>query len=266
MDYNFSKDVRLFMIFDILGDTERTGPILWQINRRGPLIWEEYTQRLEDVKNHVVYLMFFLRILRKHFPSYLNFELMFDYILFHDLPEAVTGDITKFEGVTNEEITRVTNIVITFLTDTFRNVIDFEKILNGYEEKIDIEAKVVNMLDKLHSVTTFIKYQCEQNVDMNDPRIISELRNHPFVAKEIAEGKDIADIFFEFHSRAINITDEECRKYNISRADADLIVNAIRAFAAEIYEQKLNGTLFINRAYFPKQATIYNRNMMPYKK
>ena len=26
MEYNFKKTVNLFMIFDILGDTERTGP------------------------------------------------------------------------------------------------------------------------------------------------------------------------------------------------------------------------------------------------
>ena len=40
MGYNFSKEVRLFMIFDMLGDTEKTGPLLWQIERK----------RLEDLK------------------------------------------------------------------------------------------------------------------------------------------------------------------------------------------------------------------------
>ena len=34
MDYNFDKDVKLFMIFDILGDTERTGPQLWHIDKK----------------------------------------------------------------------------------------------------------------------------------------------------------------------------------------------------------------------------------------
>ena len=34
MEHNFSKEVKLFMIFDILGDTERTGPLLWQIERK----------------------------------------------------------------------------------------------------------------------------------------------------------------------------------------------------------------------------------------
>ena len=40
MEFNFYKEVKLFMIFDILGDTEKTGPLLWQIERK----------RLENVK------------------------------------------------------------------------------------------------------------------------------------------------------------------------------------------------------------------------
>jgi len=31
MEPNFKNDVKLFMIFDILGDTVRTGPQLWHI-------------------------------------------------------------------------------------------------------------------------------------------------------------------------------------------------------------------------------------------
>lgn len=251
MEYNFDKEVKLFMIFDILGDTERTGPLLWKVNRK----------RLEDVKNHEMDLIFMARILRKYFPSHLNFDLMYDYIICHDIPEAITGDITKFEGVSEEEIERVTKIAIDFLSKTFNDVIDFERLLNNYESRIDIESKIVHMLDKVHSSTTFIKYQSEQNVDMDNPDIISDLRNHPFVVKKIAEGKDLADIFFEFHFMALNITDEECEKYKVSRSDANLIVNSIRAFANEMHNQKLKGTLLANSKEFPKEAMKYNRNI-----
>jgi len=115
------------------------------------------------------------------------------------------------------------------------------------------------MIDKVHSSTTFIKYQSEQDVDMDDPRIISELKNHPFVVKKRAEGKDLADIFFDFHMQSVEITNEECERYAISREDADKIVNAIRSFANELYNQKLNGTLLDVKQDFPKAAMIYNR-------
>lgn len=250
MEYDFNKQVRLFMIFDILGDTERTGPLLWQIERK----------RLEDIKDHILDLLLIARILRKHFPDNLDYDKINDYIICHDLPEAITGDITKFEGVSSDEIKRVTNIAIEYLSDKFDGVLCFSEILNNYENRIDIESKVVHMIDKVHSSIAFIKYQSEKNVDMDDPRIISSLRNHPFVVEKIAEGKDLADIFFEFHYRAIEITDEECKKYAISRDDGNKIVSVIKDFADEMYAQKLNGTLLDVKNDFPNDAMIYNRN------
>jgi len=250
MQYNFNKEVKLFMIFDILGDTERTGPLLWHIDRK----------RLEDVKNHVLDLLIMARILRKHFPASLNFDRINDYIICHDLPEAITGDITKFEGISVEEIERVTNIAIEYLSTTFGSVLDFADTLNSYENRIDIEAKVVNMLDKVHSSITFIKYQSEQEIDMNNQNIISDLRNHPFVVKKIAEGKDLADIFFEYHLKTVSFTDEEIERYGICSEDANKIVNVIRTFATEIYKQKSNGAWSNIKEDFPPEAMKYNRN------
>ena len=109
------------------------------------------------------------------------------------------------------------------------------------------------MIDKIHSATTFIKYQSEQSIDMNDPRIIPELRNHPFVNDKILEGKDLADIFF--------ITEEECVKYNITKEDVEQIVNTIRSFASEIYKQKLEGILLDVKSDFPNVAMKYNKRI-----
>lgn len=250
MECDFNKEVKLFMIFDILGDTVRTGPQLWYVDR----------ERLEDVKNHILDLLLIARILKKHFPTIIDYDKINDYIICHDLPEAITGDITKFEGVPDEEIKRVTAIAIEYLSNKFGSLLDFSNILNNYENRIDIEAKVVHMIDKVHSATTFIKYQCEKNINMDDPRIIPELRNHPFVVKKIAEGKDLADIFFEFHLSAVDISDEECQKYAITREEANKIVSIIKAFANEMYNQKLSNTLLEVKNDFPNTAMKYNRN------
>lgn len=247
---NFNKEVKLFMIFDILGDTERTGPLLWHIDRK----------RLEDIKNHVLDLISMSIILRNYLPSYINFDKLINYIWCHDLPEAITGDITNFEGISKEEKIRVTNIAINYLQDNFSNIMDFKTYINSFENCDDIEAKIAKMLDRIHSSLTFIKYQSEQNIDMNDPRIIPELRNHPFVVKKIEEGKDLADIFYEFHIQAINITEEECKKYRISREDGNDIVETLKAFAEEMYRQKCNSSLFEVYKTFPDRAMIYNRN------
>lgn len=249
--YNLDKELKLFMIFDILGDTERTGPLLWKIDRA----------RLEDVKDHVFDLLLMFRILKKYFPQYIDDSKVFDYIICHDLPEAITGDITKFEGVSNEEIDRVTNIAIGYIDSLIKGVIDFSKILDNYEKRIDIESKIVNMLDKVHSSTTFIKYQSEKDIDMDNPEILPILRKHPFVVEKIQEGKDLADIFYEFHLKAVDISDNECQRYNISREDANSITNVIRSFIGEMYNQKVNKNLFEFKKTFPDEAMIYNRKL-----
>lgn len=256
MEYDLEKEVKLFMIFDILGDTERTGPLLWKIDR----------YRLEDVKNHILDLFLMARILKKYLPQTLNFDKINDYILCHDLPEAITGDITKFEGISGSEKKRVTQIAIDYLANEFNEVLDLETLLNDYEKQNNIETKFVHMIDKVHSASTFIKYQSEHNVDMDNPKILTTLRNHPFVVAKIKEGKDLADIFFEFHLQSVVITAEECSKYKITKKEADQIVNVIKSFAFCLYHKKISKTLFSFEDQFPKDAMIYNRNKELHKK
>ena len=80
----FEKEVKLFMLFDILGDMVRSGMIQWKVDR----------ERLEDVKDHIMDLILITKILAPHFPSYVDINKMIDYIIVHDLPEAITGDIS----------------------------------------------------------------------------------------------------------------------------------------------------------------------------
>lgn len=250
MPYNYSSEVKLFMVFDILGDTIRTGPQLWCINRK----------RLEDVKNHIFDLLLIARILQKRLPNSLDFHKINDYILCHDLPEAIIGDITKFEGVSKEEIERVTKIAIDYLADKFGEVLNLNEILYNYENKVDIESKVVHMIDKVHSASTFIKYQSEQDIDMDNSNIIKNLTEHPFVIQKRKEGKDLGDIFFEFHMMEVAISDEDCEKYLISKDTANEIVATIKGFANELYHQKQQKTLVKGKEDFPKEAMKYNRN------
>lgn len=249
MKFNVKKEVELYMIFDILADTVRTGPQLWHVDR----------ERLEDVQNHIVNLIFIARILRRHLPDILDYNLVYDYILVHDLPEAITGDITHFEGVPEEEIKKVTSIAIDYLADKFRDVIDFRTLIGAYEERKDLEAKFVHIIDKVHSSIAFIKYQSEKNIDVNNQKIIPELRNLPFVDERIKKGYDVADVFFEYHRRAIEFSDEECSRYGITRTDADRIVMVIREFIDELYREKVDGNIFDIKISFPKEAEKYKR-------
>lgn len=245
----FEQEVKLFMLFDILGDMVRSGMIQWKVDR----------ERLEDVKDHILDLILITKILERYFPSYVDTNKMINYIIVHDLPEAITGDITKFEGVSEEEIERVTQLAIDFLIENFNDMIDFKTLIPAYEERKDLETKIVKMIDKVHSSTTFIKYEAEKHIVPENPDILESLRYHPFVDQKLKEGFDVADIFYEFHRKALVFTDDELVKYNISREDADRIVFAIRSFHDEFYKQKLESRLFGVYRERPKEAMIYNR-------
>ena len=248
MNINFEREVKLFMVFDILGDTVRSGPILWCIDR----------DRIEDVKNHILDLLLIFRFIEKYLPDDIDKEAIFDYIICHDLPEAITGDITKFQGVSQEEIDRVTKIAIDYLISCFNGVMDLETILNSYEEKRDIEAKIVSLIDKVHSATTLLKYASEKEIDLDDPRIIPELLPYVKMAKE--KDKDLGDLFYDYHRNNIKISNNECIKYNISREYADQILFVINGFIDEFYKQKVNGTLLNVSETFPSDAAIYKRS------
>ena len=252
MKNNFKEEVQLYFVFDILNDVVRRGPILWKVDR----------ERLADVKNHSFDLLLIFKILEKYFPKSLDAKKIENYMMFHDLPEAITWDITKFEGVSEEEIKRVTQIAIDWLDETFKSITNVKEILEGYENRVDIEAKISHMIDKVHSAIEFIKYQSEQDIDMDNPEIPHSLRNHPFVVKKTNEGKDVADIFYEFHMKAVDITEDECVKYGITSQEANEIVSAIRDFMAEMYNQKVNKTIFNIKNEFPNDAMIYNPEFM----
>lgn len=247
----FEKEIKLYMFFDALGDTVRTGPLLWHINRK----------RTEDVKNHILDLLFMLRILRNYLPKNLDFSLMEDYIICHDLPEVITGDITKFEGVSDEEIAHVTCLAIDYIHEFFSGTMNFKQLITNYEARNDIEAKTVHMLDKIQSAIPFMKYQLEGCIDIDNTDIPYDLRNHPFIVEEVEKGHDLADVFYFWHRKAISITDEECVKYGITREYADEIIRVIANFFSELYEAKKNNNLLVDYTDFPEEATTHNRNI-----
>lgn len=249
MSYNLKREVKLFMIFDRLGDTVRSGPILWAINR----------DRLEDVKNHIFDLVIMLKLIERYFPRELNIDinLIIEYILAHDLPEALTGDITKFEGVSDEERDRVTNIAMDYLVENYGDILNFRSLFDGFEKVTDLEAKIANLLDAIHSSTTFLKYACEGVIDLNDPNIIPELDYYIKLAKE--NNWDIGDVFYNYHKKRLVISDEECELYNISRENADIILDIVHSLIDEFYKQKLDGSLVKIGDDLPKNAGIYKR-------
>ncbi len=229
----------------MLGDLKRSGPVQWKVNR----------SRTEDVKDHTLDLIMMIRLIKPYLPSNIDISKMIDYALFHDSEELITGDITGFDGVSREEKERVNKIAMNYLIDRYGDIMNIENSLEDYEDKKDIESKIVHMLDKMSSCIPFFKYDYEQKVDMDNPEIIDSLRNNPGVVELKEQGLSLGEIFYVWHIRAVKFSDEELVKYNITRETADSIVNTIKTFMKSIVEQVKHLNQIVDD--FPKEAMIY---------
>ena len=239
------KEAKLYVTFDMLGDLRRSGPLQWQIKR----------DRTEDIKDHILDLIVIIRLLGPYLPSNVDTLKMIDYALNHDFEEVITGDITGFEGVTPDEKKRVNDIAMRFLISEYHDIMNFEKASTSYEERDDLEAKIVHMLDKVNSSIPFLKYDFESQVDMDNEDIIESLRKHPEVLRMRSQGLHLGEIFYLYHLRKVNFTDEELVKYGITREEADRITDAIKSFMASVKDQ-LEHKEEIEEE-FPKEAMTY---------
>ena len=249
------KEARLFLLFDMLGDLKRSGPVQWQVDR----------SRTSDIKDHVFDLIGEIRLLKPYLPKYINTERMIDYAIVHDLTEVITGDITTFEGVSKEEKARVDKLATDYLIETYGDTMNIENLLSSYNKRDTIEAVTLHMLDKISSSIEFLKYDYEKKVDMDNPDIVESLRCNPGVVKLKEQGLSLGEIFYVWHLRSVVITDEELTKINkyrykytdelVSREDADKIVDTIKTFMGCLHDQisKLDEVT----EDFPKEAMVY---------
>ena len=239
------KIAKLYILFDMLGDIPRSGPLQWKVKR----------SRTEDIKDHIFDLIMKAKLIKPYLPSYIDTDKIIDYALVHDLAEVITGDITTFEGVTREEKERVNKIAIAFLTNEYGDIINLKRLINDYENKNDIEAKILHMLDKINSCIPFLKYDSEEEIDMDNPLIIECLRKNPEVIKLRKQGLSLGEIFYTYHLRSVNITDDEIIRYNMSKEDAQIITNTIKKLIKSIHDQI--PIIKEIAESFPKEATLY---------
>lgn len=240
------NEAKLYFIFDMLGDMERSGPKLWHVKR----------ERLEDIKDHILDLIILERMLSNYFPSNIQCDKIIDLALVHDIEEVITGDIPgEFNGVSKEEKKRVNNIAIDYICDRFEGILPFRQLFDEYENVTTIESKICHMLDKVQSIIPFAKYDSESEIDMNDPRINNILQRLPLIVEGKKQGKKLSELFYDYHIKAVNITDEELDRFGISRPEADSICQVIKSFMNSIMEQSKHINDIKND--FPKEASIY---------
>ena len=142
-----------------------------------------------------------------------------------------------------------------YLIKEYGDVINLEKLLNEFEGKTTLEAKILHMINKMDSSIAFMKYDSENKVDLDNPRIIKSLRFNKDVVKMKEQGLSLGEMFYLYHLRSVNFSEEEITKYNISKEDADMITTAIKDLMKNIHDDIPNTDKLIED--FPEDATPY---------
>ena len=107
--------------------------------------------RRESVAEHTFRLMVFAWLVRDELPE-CNMEKIMKMCLFHDIGEAVTGDIPCFEKREEDrkKESRAVEQIADLLPETYR--LELLDCLRELEENHTLEARVVHALDKMEAV------------------------------------------------------------------------------------------------------------------
>lgn len=107
--------------------------------------------RRESVAEHTFRLMVFAWLVRDELPE-CNMEKIMKMCLFHDIGEAVTGDIPCFEKREEDrkKESRAVEQIADLLPETHR--LELLDCLHELEENHTLEARVVHALDKMEAV------------------------------------------------------------------------------------------------------------------
>lgn len=107
--------------------------------------------RRESVAEHTYRLCVFAWLIQSEFPE-LNMEKVMQMCLFHDLGEAVTGDIPCFEKKETDRAAEKTALksVLGMLPDKEEQ--ELRILLDELEEGISGEARLVHALDKMEAL------------------------------------------------------------------------------------------------------------------
>jgi putative hydrolases of HD superfamily len=145
--------------------------------------------RQESVAEHSWRLCVLSWLISKEFPDY-NMDKVLIMCLFHDLGEAITGDIPAFLKTQQQENDEVTAIdtILKILDDSTRK--ELNELFIEMQEQRTKEAKLFKALDKLEAViqhneaplSSWIPLEYELNLTYGDEEVkhstvLQELRN-----------------------------------------------------------------------------------------
>lgn len=170
-----------------LKETERSGWVDWNISRPGPV---------ERIAEHIYGTQILAMAIYLEYDLDLNIDKVTTMLAHHETEEIEIGDITPFDGVTEEEKRAIGSNAVTNITSKIKNGEYIKRYVDEFEKRETKEAMFAYLIDKLECILWAKKYSDTGRISLETaPNEQIEL-----VKEIIAKGaNDAGDIFREFH-------------------------------------------------------------------
>lgn len=172
-----------------LKEIERTGWREWNISRGG---------QVERIAEHIYGTQILAAAIYSEYKLQLDINKVMSMLAHRETEEVEIGDITPFDGISDEEKKKMGKIGVDKVMRLLDNNEYIRGLIDEFEEGKTKEAKFAYLCDKLECILWAEKYSRTKRILLeNAPE--SQL-NEPAIQKIIAEGaKTVGDIFREFH-------------------------------------------------------------------
>lgn len=180
-----------------LKEIERTGWREWNISQDG---------QVERIAEHIYGTQILAMAIYSEYEIELDINKVTTMLAHHETEEIEIGDITPFDGVSDEEKKRLGKIGVDKVMKLLSNNKYVLELISEFEEGNTKEAKFAYLCDKLECILWAEKYSRTKRITFqNAPK---RQLNEPRVQKLIADGAEtVGDVFREFHKHKF-ISDE----------------------------------------------------------
>jgi len=173
-----------------LKEVERTGWREWNISRGG---------QVERIAEHIYGTQILAAAIFSEYKLALDINKVTAMLAHHETEEIEIGDITPFDGISDEEKKRLGKIGVDKVMRFLDNNEYIRGLIEEFEEGKTKEAQFAYLCDKLECILWAEKYSRTGRILLeNAPE--SQMKE-PVIQKIITEGaKTVGDIFREFHN------------------------------------------------------------------
>lgn len=180
-----------------LKEVERTGWREWNISSNGPV---------ERIAEHIYGTQILAMAIYSEYELDLDINRVTTMLAHHETEEIEIGDITPFDGVSDEEKKRIGKVAVNKVTKLLANNKYIRKLISEFEEGNTKEAKFAYLCDKLECILWAERYSETRRISFeNAPQ--SQIKE-PRIQKIIADGAEtVGEVFREFHKNKF-ISDE----------------------------------------------------------